>query len=31
MLRLDTVDESRNYLRVVDFENPKKTEDAKHK
>lgn len=25
-LRTDTVDELRNYLRVVDFENPKKSE-----
>ena len=28
LLRTDTVDELRNYLRVVDFENPKKSEDA---
>lgn len=31
MLRSDTVDELRNYLRVMDFENPKKTENAKKK
>ena len=31
MLKPDTVDELRNYLRVVDFENPKKTEDAEKK
>lgn len=28
MLRTNTVDELRNYLRVVDFENLKKSEDA---
>lgn len=31
LLRTDTVDELRNYLRVVDFENPKKSEDAEKK
>ena len=31
LLRTDTIDELRNYLRVVDFENPKKTEDAEKK
>lgn len=31
MVRSDTIDELRNYLRVVDFENPKKTENAKKK
>ena len=31
LLRTDTVDEMRNYLRLVDFENPKKTEDAEKK
>jgi Na+/phosphate symporter len=31
LLRTDIVDELRNYLRVVDFENPKKTEDVEKK
>ena len=31
LLRIDTVDELRNYLRVVDFENSKKSEDAEKK
>ena len=30
-LRTDTVDELRNYLRVVDFENPKMKEDSDKK
>ena len=28
MIRSDTIDELRNYFRVVDFENLKKTEDS---
>lgn len=31
MLRPETIDELRNYLRVVDFENTKKIEDAEKK